>query len=338
MASPARRGAKGPWGAAADHALLRRRARRPSHLSARARGCTGAGLLPRQESSTAFVSQPRRRRCRNRGAARLSGAARRLARRTLGAGSSLPYRQRRRASSIRGACVSQRTPTNVSCVGASSSSGPRPRDEPAEPVSSDELAAAPRRFLMCTRGSYGVTKLFDKIGADRVALVWSLWRGYWEREDCAMRRWAERRGVEARPSTAAGTPGPRTLTGWLRRSGRGRRAGCTRTRAAAESFRSGPSNNREAESTSPCATRHRPSPRGIVSLPLCARLRHACRQYATAQGASGPCVDVSCGIHSRSHRDPPDRGIRGVVRVAARSSGACTYPDSDSSCVAREPR
>ena len=62
-------------------------------------------------------------------------------------------------------------------------------------VGSDELAATPGRFLMCTRGSYGVTKLFDKVGADRVVLVWSLWRGYWERGG-GMREWAERRGVE----------------------------------------------------------------------------------------------------------------------------------------------
>jgi len=61
-------------------------------------------------------------------------------------------------------------------------------------VSSDELAAHPGRFLMCTRGSYGVTKRFGKIGADRVDLVWSLWRGYWERGS-GMREWAERRGV-----------------------------------------------------------------------------------------------------------------------------------------------
>jgi hypothetical protein len=62
-------------------------------------------------------------------------------------------------------------------------------------VGSDELAATPGRFLMCTRGSYGVTKLFDKVGADRVVLVWSLWRGYWERGG-SMREWAARRAVE----------------------------------------------------------------------------------------------------------------------------------------------
>lgn len=63
-------------------------------------------------------------------------------------------------------------------------------------VSSDELAASPGRFLLCTRGSRGVTKLFDKIGPERVALVWSMWRGYWDRDGCALRTWAARAGVE----------------------------------------------------------------------------------------------------------------------------------------------
>src|SRR5450830_630805 len=48
-------------------------------------------------------------------------------------------------------------------------------------VSTEELVAEPGRFLMCIRGSYGVTKLFDRIGPERVVLVWSLWRGYWKR-------------------------------------------------------------------------------------------------------------------------------------------------------------
>ena len=34
-----------------------------------------------------------------------------------------------------------------------------------------------------------MTKVFDKIGSDKVALVWSMWSGYWEREGCAMREW-----------------------------------------------------------------------------------------------------------------------------------------------------
>jgi hypothetical protein len=39
---------------------------------------------------------------------------------------------------------------------------------------SDELATDPGRFLMCVRGSYGTTKLFDKVGAGDVTLVWSM--------------------------------------------------------------------------------------------------------------------------------------------------------------------
>ena len=61
-------------------------------------------------------------------------------------------------------------------------------------VSSDQLAASPGRYLMCTRGSRGTTKLFDKIGPQRVVLVWSMWGGYWVRDGCAMRLWAEGEG------------------------------------------------------------------------------------------------------------------------------------------------
>jgi ribonuclease J len=63
-------------------------------------------------------------------------------------------------------------------------------------VSSDQLAAEPGRYLMCCRGSFGMTKVFDKVGAEKVELVWSMWSGYWARERCAMRTWARRHGLE----------------------------------------------------------------------------------------------------------------------------------------------
>ncbi len=63
-------------------------------------------------------------------------------------------------------------------------------------VSSDELTEQPGRYLMCLRGSRGGTKLFDKIGSERVALVWSMWSGYWKRGYSPMREWAARHGVE----------------------------------------------------------------------------------------------------------------------------------------------
>jgi hypothetical protein len=47
----------------------------------------------------------------------------------------------------------------------------------------------------CVRGSYGVSKLFERIGPERVVLVWSLWRGYWERSR-GLRSWAHRAGLE----------------------------------------------------------------------------------------------------------------------------------------------
>jgi ribonuclease J len=65
-------------------------------------------------------------------------------------------------------------------------------------VSSDALAADPGRYLLCARGSFGTSKLLDHVGSDRVSLVWSMWGGYWEREKCAMREWAEREGVGVR--------------------------------------------------------------------------------------------------------------------------------------------
>jgi ribonuclease J len=77
-------------------------------------------------------------------------------------------------------------------------------------VSSDQLAERPGRYLLCTRGSYGLTKLLDKIGAQRVVLVWSMWRGYW-RGGSAVRRWAESRGVEPRFIHSGGHAWPEDL-------------------------------------------------------------------------------------------------------------------------------
>jgi len=50
---------------------------------------------------------------------------------------------------------------------------------------------------MCPRGSYDMTKVFDKVGPDEGVLAWSMWSGYWERDGCAMRELAEREGAES---------------------------------------------------------------------------------------------------------------------------------------------
>ena len=63
-------------------------------------------------------------------------------------------------------------------------------------VTTDELAADPGRYLMCTRSGFGITKVFDKIGASHVVLVWSMWSGYWRRDGCALREWSEKSGLK----------------------------------------------------------------------------------------------------------------------------------------------
>lgn len=63
-------------------------------------------------------------------------------------------------------------------------------------VTTAGLAAEPGGYIACVRGGHGMTKVFDKIGASRVTLVWSMWSGYWTREGCAMREWAEREGIQ----------------------------------------------------------------------------------------------------------------------------------------------
>lgn len=78
-------------------------------------------------------------------------------------------------------------------------------------VTSDQLASEPGRYLMCTRSGHGVTRVFDKIGSGRVELVWSMWSGYWNRQGCAMREWAERTDVEARFIHSGGHAWPEDL-------------------------------------------------------------------------------------------------------------------------------
>lgn len=62
-------------------------------------------------------------------------------------------------------------------------------------TSTDAMAAEPGRYLLCARSNYGMTKVLGKIGADRTVLVWSMWSGYWNRDNCALREWAEHEEV-----------------------------------------------------------------------------------------------------------------------------------------------
>lgn len=78
-------------------------------------------------------------------------------------------------------------------------------------VNSDALAAEPGRYLLCARGSYGTTKLLDHIGAAHVELVWSMWGGYWKRDKCAMREWAQRHAIEPQSIHSGGHAWPEDL-------------------------------------------------------------------------------------------------------------------------------
>ena len=78
-------------------------------------------------------------------------------------------------------------------------------------VSSDALAAAPGKYLLCARGSFGTTKLLTHIGSGNIELMRSMWGGYWKRDRCAMRDWAERAGVEVHFIHSGGHAWPEDL-------------------------------------------------------------------------------------------------------------------------------
>jgi ribonuclease J len=77
-------------------------------------------------------------------------------------------------------------------------------------ITSEELAAQPGHFLLCTRGSFGLTRLLDKVRPELVVLVWSLWRGYWERGG-ALRDWVQHNAIEVRFVHSGGHAWPRDL-------------------------------------------------------------------------------------------------------------------------------
>ncbi len=78
-------------------------------------------------------------------------------------------------------------------------------------VSSDELTQRPGRYLLCARGSRGVTRLLEKVGADHVVLAWSMWSGYWRRGKSPVRTWAERECLEAHFVHSGGHAWPEDL-------------------------------------------------------------------------------------------------------------------------------
>jgi mRNA degradation ribonuclease J1/J2 len=49
------------------------------------------------------------------------------------------------------------------------------------------------------------------VGAERVELVWSLWSGYWNRDGCVMREWAEKRDAHVHFIHSGGHAWPEDL-------------------------------------------------------------------------------------------------------------------------------
>jgi len=78
-------------------------------------------------------------------------------------------------------------------------------------VSSNALASEPGKYLLCARGSYGTVKLLTHVGSGNIGLVWSMWGGYWQRDTCAPRIWAEREGVPVRFLHSGGHAWPEDL-------------------------------------------------------------------------------------------------------------------------------
>jgi len=78
-------------------------------------------------------------------------------------------------------------------------------------VSTDQLAENPGGYLMSTRSGFGLTKVFDKVGPKNVELVWSQWSGYWKRDGCAMREWAEKHDAGVHFVHSGGHAGPEDL-------------------------------------------------------------------------------------------------------------------------------
>jgi hypothetical protein len=52
--------------------------------------------------------------------------------------------------------------------------------------------------VISVRGSRKNANLLSAVGREKVAPVWSLWKGYWPRPTCNVRKWCERNDVPVR--------------------------------------------------------------------------------------------------------------------------------------------
>jgi len=65
-------------------------------------------------------------------------------------------------------------------------------------VASRDLISTPGHYLISVRGSRKNANLLSAVGREKVAPVWSLWKGYWPRPTCNVRKWCERNDVAVR--------------------------------------------------------------------------------------------------------------------------------------------
>lgn len=78
-------------------------------------------------------------------------------------------------------------------------------------VASRDLISTPGRYLISVRGNRKNTNLLSAVGREKVEPVWSLWKGYWPRPNCQLRKWCERNDVSVRFIHSGGHAWPQDI-------------------------------------------------------------------------------------------------------------------------------